>query len=607
LTVTQIPTVDELRGCGWKRALENKHDYQEMRSALSAASAAAEKAGDGPSSRALTLLADLSSMMLTPASSNEPFKPVLQMEGRRSSIPGDFGADAVAVLAQFVDHVDHIALRARIADVVWLLQKPRDPRFAELAIEAYSQFALSVSAWTRGTRDAWGRAISLARSIKARERVESMEVSLLNAFEKTSKEDGFFALWIAEMLKKQGLARTKATAVGAKLQALAAEFESVDVHRSGKYYEAAATWYQRADDLPSSAAMVSKSADLLLVHARAASSALAASHFIEKAIHALRSIPKAERALFNVDERIAACHKELDAAGKQSLEEMMRIESPGVDVTAEVARSEAAVRGQPAMDALFNFASISRGAKAASIRSAAEEMLRNSPFRALISGSHLAGDGRVIAKTPGVDFDNPKSFETTVWAEMIRHYGIHMQVEVQAAIWPALQVLVHEHRLVQEDFAEIAGQSPVVPHGRGGLIAKALAAGFDRDFVTALHIAAPQLEHIVRVRLKAAGAKTTTLSQQGIETENGLSTLMEMTEAEKIFGPDVTFEIRALFCDAFGSNLRNEIAHGLLNESSFYSHQAVYAWWWFFRLVFIPHWTLRRQQPPGEGPSPSAS
>jgi hypothetical protein len=40
---------------------------------------------------------------------------------------------------------------------------------------------------------------------------------------------------------------------------------------------------------------------------------------------------------------------------------------------------------------------------------------------------------------------------------------------------------------------------------------------------------------------------------------------MELPEIETIFGKDLSFEIKALFCDPFGPNLRNELAHGLLD------------------------------------------
>ena len=134
-----------------------------------------------------------------------------------------------------------------------------------------------------------------------------------------------------------------------------------------------------------------------------------------------------------------------------------------------------------------------------------------------------------------------------------------------------------------------------MPIGRERLFGMALFAGYDYDFVTALHLLIPQIEHMVRFHLKSAGVKTTTLDSKGIETENGLSTLMDLPECKTIFGEDLTFEIQALFCDAFGPNLRNELAHGLLDDKACQTAYAVYAWWLGLKLVFNTFWNAARQ------------
>ena len=129
-----------------------------------------------------------------------------------------------------------------------------------------------------------------------------------------------------------------------------------------------------------------------------------------------------------------------------------------------------------------------------------------------------------------------------------------------------------------------------MPIGREVLFGKALAHGFNRDFATAIHLLAPQIEHMVRVQLKAAGVSTSRLDQDGIETENGLSTLIDLPQTKAIFGEDLTYEIKALFCDPMGPNLRNNIAHGLLSDQEANSVDAVYAWWLGVQLVLITYW-----------------
>ena len=174
----------------------------------------------------------------------------------------------------------------------------------------------------------------------------------------------------------------------------------------------------------------------------------------------------------------------------------------------------------------------------------------------------------------------------------VENYRFHFRLAVQVYIWPAQEVLLLEHRLREVDFINLAKQSPIVPIGRERLFGKALFAGYDGDFVTALHILVPQIEHLVRYHLKQAGVQTTNLDINGIENETGLSALMDIPQAEEIFGEDLSFEIKALFCDSFGPNLRNELAHGLLYDRDFYSLEAIYAWWFGLKLVLNTFWNV---------------
>jgi hypothetical protein len=286
----------------------------------------------------------------------------------------------------------------------------------------------------------------------------------------------------------------------------------------------------------------------------------------------------------------------MNDAGEKSLHEMGIISSPSIDISDLVESSRNTVRGKSTIDALFAFSNIYEGEKIAKIRESSEKTLRKFPLQALFASTHLSRDGRVIAKQPGFGFGDAVSdeYQTALWAKMIRSYQMQMSLIVQGIIWPAFEILLLEHRLRVEDFVALAVNSPIVPKGREQLFGKALFAGYEKDFVTAIHILVPQIENLVRQQLKNAGKITTNLDKDSIENENGLSTLMDIPETTQIFGEDLAFEIKALFCDAFGPNLRNEIAHGLLDDANCQSMEAIYAWWFGLKLVFKTFWNARR-------------
>lgn len=606
-------TIESLRNSGWKEALASgdREGYSSMWQSLSAAARTAIEKGLLQKGKGLWLLADACSMMLSPSSINEPFKPFMVMNGRRSSLPIDFQRQDVDLFAAFAEEVDDPWLQGRLADLVWLLIEPRSPKHALLAIDAYRQLPLDSETWMRGSRECWHRAISLALMLKAGagDRLKEIEAALVAAFESSGKEDGYLALWLSDMLANHRRGHAHRPAVAAKLEAMARAFDvDGDLHRARDYFDAASRWFQLAGSVDKAAEMTACLAEGWVKEAVARLSSehpsnMVAASFYENAIQTYRTIPRSERNTHRVDARIAELHKHLSDAGAKSLDEMGSITSPTLDISEIVETAINAVKGKSTLDALAAFANIYRGARAEKIREFSEKMLHEHPLQALFAATHMSRDGRVIAKRPGMGFGNVNSdeYKATLWAEMVKHYGIELGLIVQGEIWPALEILRLEHRLRADDFIAIANRSPIVPTDRKRLIGQALFAGYDNDFVVALHILVPQIEHMVRWHLKSVGVKTTTLDKGGIENENGLSTLMELPEVTQIFGEDLAFELKALFCDAFGPNLRNELAHGLLTEEECQSAYAIYAWWFGVKIVFNTFWNAaRKAQKPSE-------
>ena len=269
--------------------------------------------------------------------------------------------------------------------------------------------------------------------------------------------------------------------------------------------------------------------------------------------------------------------------------------TPKMDISQIVEDARNAVKGKDLLEALKAFVNLDRGVNVKDLRERVIKRSQNS-ISALFSSVSMSQDGRVISKHPGINV-SPDDDEIGIRSQMIQDYQIAVSLVVQWCIWPALEILLLEHRLQEADFINLARQSPIVPIGRERLFGKALYAGYDRDFVTALHILVPQIEHMVRLHLKARGVSTTNRNSNGIENENGLSTLMDLPETKKIFGENLSFEIKALFCDPVGANLRNELAHGLIDYEACYSPYSIYAWWLGLQLVFNAFWNARHTSP----------
>lgn len=605
-------SLDDFVASGWKQVLSQapRKDYSTMWQAFSAAAGRSIEQGQNEYGKVFWLLADACSMMLSPSSPNEPFKPFAVFHDRRSVVPDDFHDADILFFGEIVDAVDDDWLKARLSDLVWLKGKPRNTAFALKAIDAYRGLSLDTDTWIHGGRDCWPRAISLARMLKggAGDRLAQMEAKIVVAFNAATRADGFLGLWLSDLLKSNGLGRVHRADMARKLEALAHEFDGEgDLHRAREYFSAAANWHKAIPDEVKAAEMTAAVAEGWVKEAieRTASTSpshMVAASFYENAIQTYRTIPKAERAKHRVDERIAELRARLNDSGERSLEEMGMIRTPAVDITQIVENARKSVTGKSEQEALLAFANLYGGANADELRSSALERMRQYPLPSLFSATVISRDGRVIAKRPAMSLGGEltEDDEIAIRAEMIRDYGTLVSIVAQGDIWPALEVLLLEHRLRESDFIDLARHSPLVPKERAGLFGKALFAGYERDFVTALHILIPQIEHLVRVHLKEAGAKTTNLDKDGVQNENGMSTLMDLPEAEQVFGKDLAFEFKSLFCDAFGPNLRNELAHGLLGEDGCHSPYAIYAWWLALRLTFNTWWNAARRSEPRE-------
>jgi len=435
----------------------------------------------------------------------------------------------------------------------------------------------------------------LSRTLRAAagERICEIEEALINAFEVGRPEDGYYVLQLSDLLLRSGLGKPKSAAIANKLQVLAEIFESKgEPHTAREFFAGAVKWYQRAGEREKATEMTVCVAEGWVKEAEAQGSQLMAGGFYESAIQVYRTIPRSERPPHKVDERVAELYARLSDAGEGALAEMGIIKWPSTDISKTVESARNAVRGKSITEALLSLANIHGGFHVEELRSESDQMLRAHPLQALFPATHISRDGRVISKRQG-GFE-AEDYQATVWAEMIRHYSMQTSFVVQGMIWPALEVIAMEHRIKEWDFISLARRSPIVPDRRERLWGKALFAGYERDFTTALHLLVPQVEHMLRTRLKLAGVRTRNLDNEGIENEYGLSKLMEIPEVSKIFGEDIAFEVKALFCEQMGPNLRNDVAHGLLDDDHCESFSAIYAWWLSLKLVLNTYWNSVR-------------
>ena len=588
-------TSEDFAECGWKTVLSGCEgdSYSAISQALFDASGKADAEGRNRHGKALWLIAHVCFMILTPSDRNAPFKPAVVIEGNRFGIPEDFAQFGLSHFENILGEIESPRMKARVADLLWIVRTPRDRKFAIEAIDAYRLVSLTGETWPADALDCWSRATSLARTLGtgAGNRLSELEADILDLIEKATSGDLFFASKLADLLKTYGLGHDQALQVAEKLETLANELQQTSDHYAARsYFKDASLWFMEADEEEKSIEMLVQQAETWVQEAEVRLSSddpshLVAADFYQDAVQVYRTIPRKYREKHQVAQRMQELRRLLEEASKRSTQEMSYMEGPAIDLNESFERVREIVSNKSPIGALGAFANFHR-VDAAKLLESARKGLSQSPFRALASMTMMTQDGRVGARTYGMGGQTPSGRnEETVEAEAIHlYYEMQVRVAVEVIIF-GLNILTLEHRLGEQDFIRLARYATAVPTGRELLFGKGLYQGYNHDFATAIHLLAPQIENIVRFQLKLREVTTTFLDREGIETENGLSTLIEMPEVRDIFGDDITFEIKALFCSPYGANLRNNIAHGLLDDPQCYSTHTVYAWWFALKLV----------------------
>jgi len=582
--------------CNWSYDVspEKHYGYSSVMSCLQKSAKEMDEAGKPNHAKVLELLSRAASMMLRANSLNEPFTAYFQdfQAGRRSAQPEDFTAEELIFFETILNDIDELWLKARLADLLWLLRKPKNPEHAKIAIDSYVSNPIDSETWHRDVRNGWERAARLCMQIRDSDRLDGIKNDLFSAFCAEHPRNKFMTLWVADLLDQLKIDRDFKEDIASSLFKIALELKNDgDFHSARSYFELAAKKYQQCSEEQGGLDALIAIADCFELEgdSRSAGSNMAANSFYENAIQAYRRIPNKNRVNYDVESRISVIRDKIKDSGRASLDEMALVETPGVDVS-EIAKSSMAhVAGKSSPEeALMYFSGLFTGPKYQELASSAKEIMQESIFSSLAGSSHMSSDGRVVAKTPPMNLnageDDPAN-KAVLKRQVQQQFSFQVKLVVQGQILPALRQLLMEHRFTKDLLIAACYQSPIVPKDREKLLGYALWLGFEYEFGAAIHLLCPQVEHIVRTQLKESGFHTSTIDKDGIENESGLSTLMASQEAVQVFGEDLSFEIRSVFTEVLGANLRNETAHGLLDDNASSSLSAIYAWWMILRLV----------------------
>ncbi|WP_432444771.1 DUF7380 domain-containing protein [Rhizobium leguminosarum] len=605
----QLLTKEMVEGFDFEQILNRtaSADCREYQDLFSNAQSIAAGNGNDNAVTLYSALGALCGFHFRPDDVNDPYGPMIQMDGKRSPIPADFRpvADAVASMAETAADA---TLKARLCDVAWLLNRRRvDLGLA--AISAYCQIVRDVTAGTKKfrfegsnspysaqSRGLLKRALSLAmmkslglgkpEMADVRQLVEQLFYAVLTG---TSPRD---VHRMAKLALQYDI--VPPIEVGGSIETWTQKNAAVDGHDRLDLLRLASSAYHEGGSMPDHFRCRLELVDTQLRMARQVeeNSATLAAGLLSDAISELHGIPDVKEL------RRDLRHRLVDV--QINIPEEMGSLSQEIDLKEIIDERETCFEGLHLRDMLFAFAAMSHSPTPEDLRKRALKSIEDHPLSSIFGQSFHDRDGKVSYRAAGADLMSAPTDEslrpTIAQSERLRR-EIFAAGDIQTA-----RRLINESYYVTDDtFSALLKYSPFVPEE----IIKTYSRGFRRFFqgdpVSGLYILTPLLEASIRHILKEKGHDVSTFDN-ATKTQQDLtiSAMFDQmkTELLDVFGDAIVTDIENVFLSQPGPTIRHEVAHGLMSDGQPYGPDAAYACWLIFRLCLKPLFPHRKEFDP---------
>ncbi|WP_371090198.1 DUF4209 domain-containing protein [Bradyrhizobium sp. WSM2254] len=542
------------------------------------------------------MLAAVMGMQFKANEPNDPFAAtVVWADGRRSAIPSDF-RHAVDVLAEMAERARHPVLRARLADLSWLLDRKRG-RLGVTAATSYVEIvskvdsgalklrfdADEVGALRHEARDLLKRALFIGRGTGMDKKGASDAQKLVVELRQRSIDKRLPrpALMFGRLDLHFGT--SDAAKIGQDVEGMIGRLPpETDTDTLVDLWRLGAAAYHAAKLEDDENRCRSTAAELLVGVARRQPSAMLAGHTLTEAIRELHGVPGSK------DRRKELRHLLVDIQAGIA-DEMSPFTVPmNLEKLAEYVESQ--MRRPNLLDKLFVFAALSQSPDLGKLVEDAEKSIREHPLASLFGASHHDHDGKVIYRSDGANFGDTTN-GSAIRDQIARDEGIRRHITASAEIEVARRAIAAEHYLSEEIFAFLLERSPFVPRWLVMTYSLGFTRFFQGDFISALYVLTPLLEASLRYVLKSHGHDVTKLDDATkTQEDRTISSLFEQMrdELDSIFGSAITTDLESVFLKKPGPCLRHSIAHGLLRDGEPYSDDARYGCWLIFQLCMLP-------------------
>lgn len=484
------------------------------------------------------------------------------------------------------------ALKSRLFDLKWI--KEREINNANLALDNYSKISLSIETWNMiDTPILIRRALTLSKQIKNETSFNSITTNLYNLILNTNNiKDSYSLLQITILLNDFDFFReNNFDLIANKLiqNTQDEEFTQDKLYIFLHCYEI----YSKLKDKKSLGInilfngiknIVDDTSPTFINH----------SYLINLKLTLEKKIPTNSRKNLPYEELIKLLQIKISNSGKDMIDKINKNQGEKTDITELVELHINLVRDLSLKESLEKLFSFQKNKdfydllKDFSKKDLIEPLFLSSLFNNEIAYS---ADGRIIYNAPQRpdNLDDKKSTDNYLSYRNFFWFNQFFSFHTFSSILPVFNFIMEKFKneITEEFISELIDNSTLVSNDRKDLFKLGITYGFNYKFFEAMHILAPQLENLIREQLKKIDASTIINDKNTtVQIEMGLNSLIQKDEISTIFDEITTFEIKAIFTENIGFNLRNNIAHGLLNDNSINSIYNFYAWLLVLRIIY---------------------
>lgn len=188
--------------------------------------------------------------------------------------------------------------------------------------------------------------------------------------------------------------------------------------------------------------------------------------------------------------------------------------------------------------------------------SAAKQVLKDNPLLGIFPRT-LIGNNRKIATYA--------TAEEQLEYEYYRIYEYSLQFQMMVYLNPIFEIKENRGELTTEVFMDVLRDNRLIDSRNIPIISVGIERYLQHDFVSAMHILAPQFESTLRRVFENAGYPTTSLGSNLTQKEQTFNAFLKREDVKAALGEDVHQAIEFIMVEQTGFNLRNNIGHGLMS------------------------------------------